>query len=65
MFERFDSNESGKINLVTLAELFNAKNHYDVKSGRKTWESEHQILSSVNFELNLGEEFHYIGNNCA
>jgi len=38
MFERFDSNESGKINLVTLAELFNAKNHYDVKSGRKTWD---------------------------
>ena len=38
MFERFDANENGKVNLNTVAELFNAKNHFDVKSGRKTSE---------------------------
>ena len=36
MFERFDSNESGKVNLLTIGELFNPKNHFEVKSGRKT-----------------------------
>jgi len=36
MFERFDSNENGKVNMNVISELFNAKNHYDVKSGRKT-----------------------------
>lgn len=38
MFERFDCQENGKINICLLSELFNAKNHYDVKSGRRTWD---------------------------
>ena len=42
MFERFDSNESGKLNLIMLSELFNAKNHFDVKSGRKTSDEANQ-----------------------
>ena len=38
MYERLDYNEDGKIRVSILVELFNAKNHFDVKTGRKTFD---------------------------
>jgi len=36
MFERFDMTECNKVSLIVVSDLFNAKNHFDVKNGRKT-----------------------------
>lgn len=47
MFDRLDYMNTGKVSLTMLKELFNPKQHYNVKMGRETWDQVQSQLDDL------------------